>query len=656
MSSRLHNANTGKNSSAGNETSLSIEETNALRASLGLGPLKVSEPDARVGEKKREITVDTDTHDAALEGLKARVEKARKSREERQATLGDPGDDVNDEDILAWVQRNKTSQPSHQRSTKRQKVLETIEDGDGELLKNAKVKGHSLEALDADGEMILTLADKGILDASGNEILEEDEVLLENVRERENMEREQAIKASKKAKPLWEEDGRKRSMLDKYDEEEEEAFVLGDIQAGRLGKSSAGAHEMKDKLTAAKTSLLAQLNSIGGDYFTSEELEKMKKPKKKKQRKLKKKALTAEDIDDLEMAAVETAHEHLVSRHDRQERMQQSMENELLDMAEKRLKFNNALEKANVASNNLRNDSPGFDEDDGDELAASLAKARSIALKKRQGNELENLAKETLRRREKQEEDMKHRIKSENGSLTFTDIGEFARSIGGQTHLDSIPIKQEDREANAIKIEDDQNMIADEEEMERKPARKYRIHKDVREDIQPSAEAEVTEAIPHETTIGQGLGGVLSYLKERGELHKPVEWAGRTNDSRNAFFTGAMGGYQDVYTSGRSEDEIAANVEVALTRKDEYGRVLTPKEAFRQFCHNFHGIQPSQGSKEKRMRQAAKELAQKKAATGSVESGVVGNLKALQQKRSTPYMVLSGTVKPGQTRDATGDT
>ena len=55
------------------------------------------------------------------------------------------------------------------------------------------------------------------------------------------------------------------------------------------------------------------------------------------------------------------------------------------------------------------------------------------------------------------------------------------------------------------------------------------------------------------------------------------------------------------------------------------------------------------------MRQAAKELAQKKAATGSIESGVVSNMKALQQKKSTPYMVLSGTVKPGQTRDAMRD-
>ena len=44
-------------------------------------------------------------------------------------------------------------------------------------------------------------------------------------------------------------------------------------------------------------------------------------------------------------------------------------------------------------------------------------------------------------------------------------------------------------------------------------------------------------------------------------------------------------GLEDVYTGGRQEDRLALDVEVALTRKDEYGRILTPKEAFRQLCY-----------------------------------------------------------------------
>ena len=155
-----------------------------------------------------------------------------------------------------------------------------------------------------------------------------------------------------------------------------------------------------------------------------------------------------------------------------------------------------------------------------------------------------------------------------------------------------------------------------------------------------------------EKTIGSGLAGALAFLKERGELKAPVEWAGRTNDHRDSYFTKAMGNLEDVYSGGRSEDRLALDVEVALTKKDEYGRILTPKEAFRQLCHDFHGIKPSRNSKEKRAKQIAKELAQRKAATGDA-GGTLDGLKAVQTAAATPYMVLSGTVRPGQSRDAT---
>ena len=148
--------------------------------------------------------------------------------------------------------------------------------------------------------------------------------------------------------------------------------------------------------------------------------------------------------------------------------------------------------------------------------------------------------------------------------------------------------------------------------------------------------------------LGPGLGSVLSLLKDRGELNKPVEWGGRANDSRNSFFTNSMGGYKDVFTGGRTDNDLAANVEAALTRKDEFGRTMTPKEAFRQFCHSFHGIEPSINSKEKRIRQAKRELDQKRK-----DSGATGErkLEKLQNASKTPFISLDGRkVKPGQQR------
>lgn len=60
--------------------------------------------------------------------------------------------------------------------------------------------------------------------------------------QREDKERVKARKAAgKQAKPLWEEDGKRRSLLDKYDEEEEQMMQVGRADgAGWAGQIYAG--------------------------------------------------------------------------------------------------------------------------------------------------------------------------------------------------------------------------------------------------------------------------------------------------------------------------------------------------------------------------------------------------------------------------------
>ena len=54
------------------------------------------------------------------------------------------------------------------------------------------------------------------------------------------------------------------------------------------------------------------------------------------------------------------------------------------------------------------------------------------------------------------------------------------------------------------------------------------------------------------------------------------------------------------------------NIDDALTRTDEFGRVISPKEAFRQLCYNFHGIKPSKNKEEKKIRKYLEEQKQQK--------------------------------------------
>ncbi len=79
------------------------------------------------------------------------------------------------------------------------------------------------------------------------------------------------------------------------------------------------------------------------------------------------------------------------------------------------------------------------------------------------------------------------------------------------------------------------------------------------------------------------MAGVLHLLKDRGELTQRMQWAGRTNDMKPVM----LQGLEDVYQSGAHSDEIANRVELALTRRDEYGRVLTPKQAFREVSYRY---------------------------------------------------------------------
>ena len=44
-------------------------------------------------------------------------------------------------------------------------------------------------------------------------------------------------------------------------------------------------------------------------------------------------------------------------------------------------------------------------------------------------------------------------------------------------------------------------------------------------------------------------------------------------------------GLEDVYRGGAHDERLARSIEMALTTKDEFGQVMTPKERFRQLCY-----------------------------------------------------------------------
>ena len=81
----------------------------------------------------------------------------------------------------------------------------------------------------------------------------------------------------------------------------------------------------------------------------------------------------------------------------------------------------------------------------------------------------------------------------------------------------------------------------------------------------------------------KGMAATLALLKGSGELKKSDELAGRAKDERQ-------------------HDPSSGDMGVKLEYRDEFGRKLTQKEAFRQLSYRFHGYGPGKKKSEKRLK------------------------------------------------------
>ncbi|GFH56705.1 U4/U6.U5 tri-snRNP-associated protein 1 [Chaetoceros tenuissimus] len=138
--------------------------------------------------------------------------------------------------------------------------------------------------------------------------------------------------------------------------------------------------------------------------------------------------------------------------------------------------------------------------------------------------------------------------------------------------------------------------------------------------------------------VGRGMSAFLGLLKQTGEFGKRScreELRGRAKDERT---------YEDYESidlkkvvkldttglNGRphEKDIELANREVKLEYRDEHGRLLTRKEAFRQLCYQFHGHGSSKRKEEKKLQQIKREQSEKSGKHSSIFSAFKATKKA----------------------------
>ncbi|ORX94711.1 SART-1 protein [Basidiobolus meristosporus CBS 931.73] len=576
---------------SGGESSLSFEETNKLRISLGLKPLEPGKGSTkdRAAEENYTKYQEEQAAKSATQEVKARIEKRKLNEKLSGQGLGDEADV---DDTLDWVKKSR--QREKELAKKRMQELNNL---DAELEQSAKVKysGDSLSGMKVahnlgdfeSGEVILTLKDSNILEENGDELsniqLEEQEKLRQNIE-------------NKKKRPIYtgydDEEfqgdiGQKRSILSHYDEEidgpKKDFFVLnskGEASLDREREREEVAAKLKSQ---AVTLSFEKMNEIQ-DYYTAEEVEvTFKKPKKKKKKSSRRKA----DLGFLD---------------DSNEKNKQEADMEL-----------DSNTPATSTTNRYTNqDEANFVDDE--DLQQALARARRLAVKK-QKRSIEEVAKAVLETNEAVADDSQ-------GGLIIDDTSEFVKNLGSIPTLPINPtgVQHRERAASPQPISapqaDSMEIDAAVDSTAETPAVKEQSVAIVEEEPLVSSGLAATLALLQQKGIYEGM---TEEQKEREKIQRERQrWISeqRTQSSGSSSRRErSPSRSRDRYSRDRSrsrdrrrdvDDEWKRfenyKPDVHLEYSDEFGNPANQKEAFRAQSHKFHGKSSGKLKVEKRMK------------------------------------------------------
>ena len=660
---------------------VSIEETNRIRISLGLKTLPVpgagptfksskDDSDSSSEEEEPGSTLESRQAEGYDNWKKLQEEQVAKARREakkkavkkahdaaqKHAKLGGKSlgeaDETTEMDTKTWLLKAKKRQrklkEEREKAARIEKELREREDAiqyTGEDLEGVKV-GHEIDDFEGEGEQVLTLKDTTI------EENEEEGDELENLdlREKERLGEKLELK---KRKPIYNpndlDDGEDKVLLKHYDEAIEgrkrKRFTL-DAHGSTAEEREAGAQSGRQKSRPQAISLDILKDLPTSDYIEVSDF-KVRKPRTKKAKSTRHKAVDEGDI----FPTVETVNETKV-------------DGDAMDV-------DVGQEATAPPPSRSRTDNVSFVDDD--ELQASLAKSRREALKQRRKVKPEDIARQV------------HEEASatpgggagddgtpEEVGLIIDETSEFVANLQRPT----IPEKPKTpSKANDIaKARSMSPSAADEDgdvDMERS-------HNEVEteDDATASIKRETSTPVPadipvtgldEEAALTNGIGSTLTLLSQRGlidkantsdinALHrerqkflaeKQKREAAAEQKARLQRERDRASGKLD-RMSAREREEYARwenkqrdqqesrqmaeifskeyKPDVQLKYIDEFGRSMNKKEAFKHLSHQFHGKGSGKQKTEKHLKKIEEE--KKKLAQSSLDSSEMSGLNS----------------------------
>ena len=669
----------GSGASNGSE-SLSVAETNALRAKLGLAPLEINKPstDENLGtlpEDGQKLLEDgvvwapasSLTHDKKTEKMREKLAVLKDKREIEKkrlkniATLGEDDDEIAASD---WVEKSRRLQEKKIKEEKEEKQLNALGDEFGldylldedldKVSKKSKYSSTSLTGLKVEHsvdkflegqETILTLKDKKILE-------EDDEDVLINLNIKDSERHAKNVELKRKGKDYqafdheeFDEFGlpKMQSLLGKYDDvidgEHTRTFKIG--ADGEIDDEEARYRQMVRKELESKTVSLAMPEAkLAHDYYTQEEAAAKFTKRKRKTKKVRNR-LTADDL--LKEMTEDSSRDH-GSRLSRS-RKQEIEDSEMLSGDELVGDWNGTTAPIKL-------------EDDVN-IKSSISKTGVIAQNLAKKSDAALRIAEKLRNASKIEEQEDEKQKK----LVFDNTAEFCRAVS-ELNKQEVKVKTEpesmksqlDRELEEFAMKDESS---DNEEMDVNKGwdNIERDNRTLGEQI--GSKTKIKSALTEEPEVNAGVLGALMLAKHKGYLEKE----GGTRSMGQLTQAGSK-----INPSYAIEDKSAKHIEDKWSRKedrdrvslrefrddnsyrpnfnleyyDSSGRKLNEKEAFRDLSHKFHGKGSGKLKTFKRMKKIEEERKLKGMSSDDTPLHMVATMREKQKSLGAAHIVLSG--------------
>ncbi|KIR34051.1 U4/U6.U5 tri-snRNP-associated protein 1 [Cryptococcus deuterogattii MMRL2647] len=679
-----------------NKESLTDEEAIQLRLQLGLSAPGVTAADGgeppvdtdaiaeeNYAQRKAEMKREKEERE-----LKERIEKARNksalNAKLKGATLSAPSTD-DSLDAKSWIKKQKKREKQRAREIAAMQARDKEEQDrlmyGEEDLAGLKV-GHGVEEFEEGEDVILTLKDTGVLEGGEDE--------LQNV----NLVEDAAIKAAKERKRKAQQAytgyddeefdenriGRRADVLGKYDEDfasgkvRTEGFRLGapvekkmKIQDEDEGMGIAPAQKVKLSLDYTKEFEVSDYAKEGEAGF--------KKPKKKKAKRSTRRAEAEEDTMEVDgeptftRRVVTEGPDNLVDDDD----LQAALSRARRANAKKKPKIKPEDVAAQIAQRKQEEGGQVKEEEDGEDdgritFDETSEFVRNVSLESRAVS-----------------------IKRERISPPPSGVTPTPAEVGPSE--EPVVVKIERREEGEVDDEDDE-MGEEDADLAEIAAREgmsleeYRekIDRQMKEmeDMKKEAKDEASHNLPPlqmkansvhqdepEPTVGHGMAGVLALLRHQGALKARTaedEERERVQKQKDLWLADyrrrmaqreleriqARGGNKDQaqrewenrmrkQQEARDALDIYKNYkpDVNIVYHDEFGRQMTPKEAWKSLSHKFHGKTSGRMKTEKRLKKIAEERKQLTMNSSDTPLGMTDAFSRRQQMTGEAHMVLS---------------